>query len=192
MYWRLPKLLPDEVKYQRQEQVQECAYVAAALTVVDYFRFLGAERKRMSIKRLLSKKIAFESWVNEEDSHRKRFEVTFFEKRTHQRDEAKKHKLAVGLLLPEPVTTHDIVLEYMIRANINDMPKEYHPHTQAVKDLLINKVPQPINGIEQFKKMIDRSVVILRPVDPFNVETFTYKDEKTGKDTVRHLNDDSM
>jgi hypothetical protein len=89
---------------------------------------------------------------------------------------AKQFNMTVGLLLPEPVTTHDIVLEYLINFP-PEMPKEFHPHSKMVKEFQLHRVPQPINGIEQLKKMIDTHILVLKPLDPLMLEALTYKDQ---------------
>ena len=146
------------------------------MTITEAFRSAGAERKKSRIKKLLKKKVVFESWAREEDAHRKRHDETFFEKRKKQREMAKEFRMAVGILLPDPITTHDIVLEYLVNFP-SEMPKEFHPHSKLVKELLVNKVPQPIHGIEQLKKMVDAHVLILKPLDPLMLESLTYKDQ---------------
>ena len=177
-YWRLPRLVPDEIKFRRQGMVQDSAAAAAALTIAGFFRLAGAKRKKVHVGKLLTNKKRFEAWVNQ-DAHRKRFHDTVMDKRKKQRGMAKAFDMAVGILLPEPVTTHDIVLDYV--ANWppgSEVPKEFVPHSWTLKQMhLGTKIPQPINGIEQLRKMFEDNVLILKPVDPLMLEALTFKDE---------------
>ena len=45
------------------------------------------------------------------------------------------------------------------------------------KEFQLHRVPQPINGIEQLKKMIDTHILVLKPLDPLMLEALTYKDQ---------------
>ena len=177
-YWRLPRLVPDEIKFRRQGMVQDSAVTAAVLTIAGFFRLAGAIRKKARIEKLLMKKKSLEAWVKQ-DAHRKRHHDTVMNKRRKQREMAKEFDMAVGILLPEPVATHDIVLEYV--ANWppgSEEPMEFMPYSRTLKEVHKGtKIPQPINGIEQLRKMFENNVLILKPVDPIMLEALTFKDE---------------
>ena len=165
-FWRFPQLLPAVVKWQRQERVQEVAHIAAALTVVDFFRTVGARRKRKKIQAELTKLKKFDEWAKE-NSHRRRWEDNAYEARTSQRQHAKENQVPVGLLLPEPNSSLVLVAQYL-ELESHDMPEEMVFHSKAVKDLMgkTMKVPQPINGIEILKKMCEDHVLVLEALDP--------------------------
>ena len=177
-YWRLPQLVPDEIKFRRQGMVQDCATTAAVLTIAGFFRNVGAKRKKAQVGKLLTKKKTFEAWVKQ-DAHTKRFHDGVSDKRKKQREMAKAFGMAVGILLPEPAATHDIVLEYV--ANWppgSEVPKEFVPHSRTLKQMQSGtKLPLPINGIEQLRKMFEENVLILKPLDPLMLEALTFKDE---------------
>ena len=181
-YWRLPRILPDLVKFLRQETVQECAYLASALTIVAFFQTLSGRRKRSRIRSLLEKNSVFERWATKDDSHRSRWEDHAYGIKTHQRNQAKQHSIPLGSLLQEPTILHDITLRNFAVAE-DDMPKEFLKHSTLVKDILMLKVPQPINSIEMLKQMVSAHLVILRPSDPVRIHHMTTQDH-TGNDKV--------
>lgn len=179
-YWRLPRLLPDVIKFQRQLRVHECAQLAAALTVTDFFRTINSWRKRKRISTLLSTRLIFEIWALKEDSHRARREdITKTEKQA-QRGIAKDHGMPVGVLLQEPVSTHNIMLEFLTNAE-GGMPPELKRHNDMVKDMNLLKVPQPINGIEVLKKMTENNVLVCQAIDPSHENLFTSEDALGNK-----------
>jgi len=77
---------------------------------------------------------------------------------------------------------HDITLRNFAVAE-DDMPKEFLKHSTLVKDILMLKVPQPINSIEMLKQMVSANLVILRPLDPVRIQDMTTQDH-TGNDKV--------
>jgi hypothetical protein len=182
-YWRLPRLLPDVVKFQRQSRVHECAQLAAALTVTDFFRTVDSWRKRKRINTLLSKRLIFETWAIKEDSHRARREECTKTEKQAQRAIAKDHGMPVGVLLPEPVLTHNLMLEFLLNAE-GGMPPELKRHNDMVKELNLMKVPQPINGIEVLKKMSEKNVLVCQAIDPSHEDLFTSEDALGNKQVV--------
>ena len=123
--------------------------------------------------------MTFETWAHE-DPHRKRWEERAYDIKVNQRHMCKEHKVPLGMLLPSPILQHNVVLEYLPS---HDLSKELVRHTQIVKDMLMMKVPQPVNGIEILKKMCGNNVVVLRAVDPTYVDQLTIND-KDGNDRL--------
>ena len=183
-YWRLPRLLPDALKFERHARVQESARLAAALSITDFFRTIDGRRRRKRINTLLANRLKFETWALKEDSHRARRESTTKEEKQGQRGIAKEHGMPVGLLLSQPTHTHNLVLERFV-SDHDGLPHELKRHNDLVKELHLHmKVPQPINGIEVLKKMAADNVIVCQAIDPLHAEQFEHEDD-LGKKKVR-------
>jgi hypothetical protein len=163
-YWRMPTLVPDMVKWQRRDRVEECALVAHALICVEFFRMLVGRRKRKKMGVVLAKRSRFVLW-GDSDPHRKRRNLHTLNERMQQREIALKQKVPLLYYLNEPIDSHLIVLDWLL---VDDFPEDFLEHAKAVRKYNPSRVPQPIAGIEVFRQMASRMAVAMQLVDPNN------------------------
>ena len=164
LHWRVPKLVPNLVKWQRQERLEECALVAHALQVVEFFRMLVGRRKRRKIGEMLAKRSRFMHW-SEHDPHRKRRNVHMLDKKMQQKDIALAEKRPILHLLNTPVDTHNIVFEWLL---VDDIPQDMLDHSRAAREHLAMRLPQPVTGIEVFRQKVAAHYVVMKLIDPNN------------------------
>jgi len=164
LHWRVPKLVPNLVKWQRQERLEECALVAHGLQCVEFFRMLVGRRKRRKIGEVLAKRSRFVLW-SEQDPHRKRRNVHMLDKKMQQKDIALAERQPLLHLLNTPVETHNIVSEWLL---IDEIPEDMLDHSRAAREHLQMRVPQPVTGIEAFRQKVAAHYVIMQLIDPNN------------------------
>ncbi len=179
LHWRIPRHVPDSVKWERTACVEECALVAEALKCIEFLRALVARRKRERIQALLAKRIRMLNWP---DPHRKR------RNRHVQAVLDEQNAVATLPALPEHPTPmefrqnqpllnffniptddmHCIVLEWI---PIEDMPTSFVDHSKAVRKHSMMQVPTPSTGIEVLQNKAQTHSVVMRLVDPNNVDS---------------------
>jgi len=164
LHWRVPLLVPNLIKWQRQERVEECSLVAHALQCVEFFRVLVCRRKRKKIGIMLAKRSRFMHW-SDQDPHRKRRNVHNVAKRMEHKEIAQSMKLPLLLLLNKPINTSIIVLEWM---PIDDIPTEMIDHSKAAREHHLMRVPQPITGIDVLRQKVATHWIVMRLIDPNN------------------------
>ena len=71
-YWRKPSLIPESVKAQRRERIEDVVMMYCALLITDFFRALVAKRKSAELKKSLQTSIVMKRWMAGDEQCRRR------------------------------------------------------------------------------------------------------------------------
>jgi hypothetical protein len=62
-YWRKPSLIPDSVKAQRKERIEDVIMMYCALLITDFFRSIVAKRKSSALTKSLQANVVMRRWM---------------------------------------------------------------------------------------------------------------------------------
>ena len=164
VHWRLPNMVPNIVKWQRQDRVDESALMAHALQAMGFFRMLVGRRRRKRIGEMVAKRSRFIHW-SDHDPHRKRRNLHFLVQRTERKGIADDAKLPLLHFLPDPTQARIVICDWLL---VDDIPDDLIEHNQACRDHQAMRVPQPITGVEVFRSKVSTHYVVMRTIDPNN------------------------
>jgi hypothetical protein len=66
-YWRKPSLIPDSVKAQRKERIEDVIMMYCALLITDFFRGIVARRKSSALIKSLQANVAMRRWMGNDE-----------------------------------------------------------------------------------------------------------------------------
>ncbi len=169
VFWRVPSLVPDVVKWQRRERVEECMLMAYALQVKEFLKLSITRRKQTAINKMIITRKTFMHFCDQ-DPHRKRRNIYSSDLKVSQKVIAKANHVPVLHLLPQPDGTQNVTLNWVLAS---EMPEDLVLHSPACREMMVMRVPQPLTGIQVFREMVQTHDIVFKILGP---HFFPFKD----------------
>ena len=162
-------MVPDIIKWQRNERIEECTLMAHAIQVMQYLNGIVGQKKFRKINDMVTKRKDFMQW-SAVDPHRKRRMAHSREVKVKQSEMAKTRKVPLLQLLNQPFEDQtDVTMRWIPLA---DLPEDLIDHSKACINYQLMKVPQPVTGIEVFRSRIVSHELVFRAIDPNHTNPF--------------------
>mmetsp|Transcript_28355 Transcript_28355/g.59219 ORF Transcript_28355/g.59219 Transcript_28355/m.59219 type:complete len:1163 (-) Transcript_28355:45-3533(-) len=159
-YWRKPSLIPDSVKVQRKERVEDVIMMYCALLITDFFRAIVARRKSSALTKSLQANVAMRRWMggNEQCARRTMYyanilqeEIAFASKCRRQVAHVRSPLSATQLLIAIPK---------------EGLSATVCSHNEAVLHKV--RLCRHIHGLDMFRSRSASQPVLLRFIDQVN------------------------
>ena len=161
-YWRKPSLIPEAVKSQRKERIEDVVVMYCALLVTDFFKKIVAKRRSSVLKKSLQSNIAMKRWMIGDEQCRRR--TAFYA-------EILQEEVAFALACRKTVAR--VRCPVSMTHTLIAIPQEGMPasavfcsHQEAVK--LKVRMCRHIHGLDMFRSRVSKQPVLLRFVDAVN------------------------
>ncbi len=159
-YWRKPSLIPDSVKMQRKERIEDVIMMYCALLITDFFRAIVARRKSSALTKSLQAHVSMRRWMGGNESCARRTmyyasilqeEIAFASKCRRQVNHVRSPMSATQLLIAIPK---------------EGLSVSVCSHSDAVLQKV--RLCRHVHGLDMFRSRSASQPVLLRFIDQVN------------------------
>ena len=166
LYWRLPEMVPRQVKELRRDRVEEAVLMTHAIAIADFFHSLVAYRKSSATRSTMHQRISFREWAISDPHFLRRLEEVSAIKAEERRVARKRGQTWVDLQI-QP--SRSIFIDMR---PLDIVPHDLLTHMETVAHL---KSIRPSNGLDSFLAYSKKAKVSTRRITNLSTQEIAHK-----------------